>query len=75
MILTTEQQETIKAVQNMDSEQAAKALEVLLSKDIDIVKIIMTNMKGDKKSEILDNMNSESAATVIKLILPWEGGN
>ncbi len=74
ILLTNEQQATIKAVQKMDQEQAAKALEVLLSTDRELVKIIMGNMKGDERSVILDNMKSESAATVIKLILPWEGG-
>ena len=69
-IVSKEKIEVSKAISEMDSEQAAKALEVLLSTDLDLVKNIMIEMKSTEKSQILESMSSEGAATVIKLIYP-----
>lgn len=69
-INTKEQQALAKAVGEMDEDQAAKALEVLLTTDSELVQTIMKEMKDEKKSLILSSMTSQGAATVIKLISP-----
>ena len=69
-INTKEQQALAKAVGEMDEDQAAKALEVLLTTDSELVQTIMKEMKDERKSLILSSMTSEGAATVIKLISP-----
>lgn len=69
-IVSKEKAEVSKAIGEMDSEQAAKALEVLLTTDMELVKNIMLEMQNTQKSEILNSMSSEGAATIIKLIYP-----
>ena len=69
-ILSKEKQQVSNAIGEMDPDQAAKAIEVLLATDVDLVKNIMLEMKREQKSEILESMTSEGAATVIKLIYP-----
>lgn len=70
VIYTKEQQNLAKAVGDMDEDQAARALEVLLTTDDQLVRMIMQEMKDDKKSLILSSMTSDAAAKVIKLISP-----
>lgn len=70
VVNTKEQQALAKAVGEMDEDQAAKALEVLLTTDAELVQTIMKEMKDDRKSLVLSSMTSEGAAKVIKLISP-----
>lgn len=69
-LYTKEQQNLAKTVGDMEEDQAARALEVLLTTDDQLVRMIMQEMKEDKKSLILSSMTSDAAAKVIKLISP-----
>ena len=69
-VVTKEQQVVAKSVGEMDADQAAKALEVLLTTDSELVQVIVKNMNSEQKSLILSSMTSEGAAKVIKLISP-----
>lgn len=69
-IATKEQQVVAKSVGEMDADQAAKALEVLLTTDSELVQVIVKNMNSEQKSLVLSSMTSEGAAKVIKLISP-----
>lgn len=68
VISTKEQASLAKAVGEMDEDQAAKAIEILLTTDTELVQSIMKEMNDEKKSLILSSMTSEGAAKVIKLI-------
>ncbi len=54
----------------MDESQAAKALELLIATDSELLQVIFEGMNTDRKALILSEMTSESAAQVIKLIAP-----
>lgn len=69
-IYAKEQKSLAKAVGDMEEDQAARALEVLLTTDDQLVRMIMQEMKDDKKSLVLSSMTSDAAAKVIKLISP-----
>ena len=69
-ITTKEQKALANAVGEMDEDQAAKALEVLLTTDAELVQTIMRGMKDERKSLVLSSMTSAGAAQVIKLISP-----
>lgn len=69
-ILTKEQKEFSNTVAQMEEEQAAKALEALITTDTELIKQIFEGMKQERKSLILSNMQSENAAVVIKLLSP-----
>ena len=68
--ISAEQKAYASTIGQMDSEQAAKALEMLLSSDPELVQIIFNNLGKEQKAAILDNMTSESAAQTMKLISP-----
>lgn len=69
-LLDKEQKAFSNTIGQMDPEQAAKALENLISSDPTLVKLIFDNMGQEQKASILDNMSSSGASTVFKLISP-----
>lgn len=71
-VLSDQQKELSKTIAGMDEDQAAKALELLISTDSELVQTIFGGMSADQQSIILSAMTSESAAQVIKLISPDE---
>ena len=71
-VLTKEQKTFSSMVANMDEEQAAKALEELITTDPELIKQIINGMQPERKSLILSNMTAKNAALVIKLVSPKE---
>ncbi len=71
-VLTKEQKTFSSMVANMDEEQAAKALEELITTDPELIKQIIMGMQPERKSLILSNMTAKNAALVIKLVSPKE---
>lgn len=71
-VLSDQQKELSKTIAGMDEDQAAKALELLISTDSELIQTIFAGMSADQQSIILSAMTSESAAQVIKLISPDE---
>lgn len=68
--ITKEQKQFVNAVAQMDVEQAAKALEILIPTDAELIRFILLGMEQERKSLILSSMESANAATVIKLLSP-----
>ena len=68
--MSKEQKAYANTIGQMDSQQAAKALEILLGTDPELIKMIFANMGQEQKAAILENMTSESAAQAMKLISP-----
>lgn len=71
-ILSDKQRELSNTIGQMDEEQAAKALELLITTDPELIQSIFDGMAADRKALILSEMNSAAAAQVIKLISPDE---
>lgn len=69
-IMSKEQKSYANTIGQMDAEQAAKALEILLGTDPELIQMIFENMGQEQKAAIMDNMSSEKAAQAIKLISP-----
>ncbi|MDF2612688.1 MAG: hypothetical protein K0S71_474 [Clostridia bacterium] len=69
-MLTKEQKEFCNTVGQMEQDQAAKALETLISTDPELIKLVFEGMEQERKSLILSSMQSQNAATVIKLLSP-----
>lgn len=69
-ILSDKQKALSKTIGEMDEAQAAKALEVLIATDSELLQMIFEGMNTDRKALILSEMTSDSAAQVIKLIAP-----
>lgn len=69
-ILSDKQKALSKTIGEMDEVQAAKALELLISTDSELIQVIFEGMNADEKALILSEMSSTSAAQVIKLISP-----
>ena len=69
-ILSDKQKALSKTIGEMDEAQAAKALELLISTDSELIQVIFEGMNADEKALILSEMSSTSAAQVIKLISP-----
>lgn len=67
---TKEQKAFSKTIAEMDEAQAAKALEILIPTDPELIQLIFENMAKDRQSLILSNMTSQGAAQVIKLVSP-----
>lgn len=71
-MLSDEQKKVSSTIAQMDEEQAAKVLELLVSTDAELVKSIFLGMNTDRKALILSSMSEQGAAQVIKLISPDE---
>lgn len=71
-ILSDKQRELSNTIGQMDEEQAAGALEQLISTDPELIQSIFEGMSSDRKALILSSMSAQSAAQVIKLISPDE---
>ncbi len=71
-VLSDQQKALSTTIAGMDEDQAAKALELLIATDSELVQTIFGGMSADQQSIILSAMTSESAAQVIKLISPDE---
>lgn len=69
-LLTDKQKTLSKTIGEMDEAQAAKALELLIATDSELLQVIFEGMNTDRKALILSEMTSEAAAQVIKLIAP-----
>lgn len=69
-ILSDKQKALSKTIGEMDEVQAAKALELLIATDSELLQAIFEGMSTDRKALILSEMTSDSAAQVIKLIAP-----
>lgn len=69
-VMNAEQKAYAKAIGEMDADQAAKALEILIPTDPELIQMIFGGMSQEKESLILSSMTSEGAAQVIKLISP-----
>ncbi len=69
-LLTDKQKALSKTIGDMDESQAAKALELLIATDSELLQVIFEGMNTDKKALIISAMTAESAAQVIKLIAP-----
>lgn len=69
-LLTKEQKSFSSTIGQMEEEQAAKALEVLIPTDPELIKVIFEGMQAERKSLILSSMTSANAARVIKLLSP-----
>lgn len=69
-IITKEQKKYSSTVAQMDSDQAAKAVEALISTDTELIKVIFDNMGQEQSAAILSGMSTEGAAKVLKLISP-----
>ena len=69
-VMNAEQKAYAKTIGEMDADQAAKALELLISTDPELIKMIFGGMSQERESLILSSMTSEGAAKVIKLISP-----
>lgn len=68
--LSNEQKTLSKTIEGMDEVQAAKALELLIATDSELLKMIFEGMSTDRRALVLNEMSSELAAQVIKLIAP-----
>lgn len=71
-ILSDEQKALSKTIENMDEEQAAKALALLIPTDSELIQVIFNGMSTNQRAQVLSAMTSEEAAQVIKLISPDE---
>lgn len=69
-LLSDQQKALSKTIGEMDEAQAAKALELLIATDPELLQVIFEGMNTDRKALILSEMASDSAAQVIKLIAP-----
>lgn len=69
-ILSDKQKVLSKTIGDMDETQAAKALELLIATDSELLQAIFEGMNTDRKALILSEMTSDAAAQVIKLIAP-----
>ena len=69
-LLSDKQKALSKTIEEMDEAQAAKALELLIATDSELLQVIFEGMNTDRKALILSEMTSDSAAQVIKLIAP-----
>lgn len=69
-ILSDKQKALSKTIGEMDEAQAAKALELLIATDSELLQVIFEGMNIDRKALILSEMTSDSAAQIIKLIAP-----
>ncbi|WP_069997454.1 hypothetical protein [Cellulosilyticum sp. I15G10I2] len=68
--ITKAQKQFATTIAQMEPEQAARALEILIPTDPELIKLIFASMEQERKSLILNNMLSSNAATVIKLLSP-----
>ena len=71
-ILSDEQKRLSATIGQMDEDQAAAALELLISTDPELIQSIFEGMNTDRKALVLSAMSSKGAAQVIKLISPDE---
>lgn len=69
-VLSDEQKKLSSTIAQMDEDQAAAALELLISTDSELIQSIFEGMGTDKRALILSAMTEEGAAQVIKLISP-----
>nr|WP_302595193.1 hypothetical protein [uncultured Cellulosilyticum sp.] len=69
-IMSKEQKAYANTIGQMDAEQAAKAMEILLTTDPELIQMIFENMGQEQRAAILDNMTSQGAAQTMKLISP-----
>lgn len=69
-VMSKEQKAYASTIGQMDAQQAAKALEILLGTDPELIQMIFENMGQEQKAAIMDNMSSDKAAQAIKLISP-----
>ena len=68
--LSDKQKTLSKTIEQMDETQAAQAIELLITTDTELLRIIFEGMSIDRKALILSEMSSQSAAQIIKLIAP-----
>lgn len=71
-MLSDEQKKLSSTIAQMDEDQAANVLELLVSTDSELVKSIFAGMNTDRKALILSSMSEQGAAQVVKLIAPDE---
>lgn len=71
-MLSDEQKKLSSTIAQMDEEQAAGVLELLVATDSELVKSIFAGMNTDRKALILSSMSEQGAAQVVKLIAPDE---
>ncbi|MCL2699871.1 MAG: hypothetical protein FWE68_06120 [Defluviitaleaceae bacterium] len=57
-------------VASMDERSAARMLENLITTDMDIVVMLLSNVSTDAAASIIDGMSSENAAAVVKQMAP-----
>ena len=69
-VLSKEEKELAKTIGTMESEKAARTLEKLLATDTDLVKTLLKSMKSEEQAKILNEMEVNAAAQVVKLIGP-----
>lgn len=71
-VLSDKQKKLSTTIGQMDEDQAAAALELLISTDPELIQSIFEGMNTDRKALVLSAMSSKGAAQVIKLISPDE---
>lgn len=71
-LLSKEEKELAKTIGNMESDKAAQTLETLLTTDPELVKTLLKSMKSEEQAKILNEMEVNAAAQVVKLIGPME---
>lgn len=69
-ILSDEQKKLSATIGQMDEDQAAAALELLIPTDPELIQAIFAGMGTDRRALILSAMTEQGAAQVIKLISP-----
>lgn len=69
-VLTKQQKQYTKVIEEMDEEQAAKALEEIIPTDSELVKFIFSGMQVEKQGRVLSAMNTSIAAQTIKILSP-----
>ena len=68
--ITSEQKAYARVVSEMETEQAARALEQLVSSEPELIKMIFASMNQEAQGAILSEMSSQYASQVLKLISP-----
>ena len=71
-VLSKEEKELAKTISAMESDKAAQTIEKLLTTDTELVKTLLKNMKSEEQAKILNEMNVNAAAQVVKLIGPMQ---
>lgn len=68
--MAKEQKQFAATIGEMDSRQAAKAIETIVATDPELIQMLFLSMQRERQAAILTEMQTQKAAQVIKLISP-----